>query len=282
MVDVEYDEERDVYVAGSLEFTEDDIVSYNSSDQPQLEDEYGEFYPGAGTLEPEPKNVCGATKCNALLKHWESRYNEERYCARAQLRDEPYCPTHLDRKEVDKLHMRCFETGAYLKSYENLMQYLPVHKKVLAVDIFESLIDESKYDFETVTESSELESPIGADEDVSVDIEIPIPTEHKARCQSLWYAALEFVKIQNINEKLFEDAHGVDEAVGEREQVVASGEDGPVYDRDEHHLNLPLSRIQSKYKDHLQFGGVNIDGDEIAVSVGTTSREFKEIEPPDE
>lgn len=283
-VEVTYDDEREVYIAGGMEFTEDEIVSYDSQDQPQIEDDAGkEYSPAAGNLAPIEETNIGAEPCNTTLDKWEERYGERRYCGKPALKGEPYCKTHINNKTLDKLHMESFETGAYLKSYEDLMEYLPVHKKVLAIDIYNSLIEDSRYNFDITREKTELESPIGVDEDITMEIDMPIPTEKRARCQSLWYAALELVKIQNINEQLFKDAAESGDTVTEREQVVASGEDGPVYDMDEHHLNLPLSRIQSKYKDHLKFGGVELDGDEIAVNVGGSSRrEFKEIEPPDD
>jgi len=279
-VEIEYDEDEEVYRANKVTFTEDDIVSYASSGKPQLRDETGkEYTPDAGADAPVETNNFGAEVCNAVLRFSEERYGEPRYCTRPKTNGEAYCHVHAGRKQLDKFHMEHFDTGAYTESYTTLLEYLDPHKKLLAVDMFDSLLDESTYDFETVYE----ETTLGSDKkgELQIDVRFPVAREHSARAQSLWYAALELVKIQNINEALFRDAQDED-AVGERTQVVATGEDGPVYDRGEHHLNLPLSRIQNKYKEHLKFGGVSIEGDELTINTSNTAREFKEIEPPDE
>lgn len=278
--DIYWDDEDEVYRCGLVEFTNEDIVNYNNGGT-LLEDDKGQYHPHGGSRFPIEENNFGADACNAVLNRSESRYNEPRYCTQAALRGESYCQIHIGRKNVDEYHMSHFNTGAYLDSYEKLLNYLSVEKQALAIDIFDSLIQESKYDFEQTYETSEITSPEKSSDDVAVELKVPVPTEHTARCQSLWYAALEFVKIQNIDEQLFKDALE-EEVVGEREKVVGTTDNGAIREREEHHLNLPLSRIQQKYKEHLKFGGVEIDGDEMNINMTTSDNRFKEITPPDE
>jgi hypothetical protein len=242
-------------------------------------DEHGEYDPDAGSPHPLDEDEVGYEPCNAVLRHTWSRYGERRYCAgmavgnfgdAANYEHPDFCKHHQSRASLMKRHEEDLKTGAHSKSHEHVFQYLPPHKQLLANDLYKSLVAESSYDFEA--ESVELEvdasdHDFGADADVIV-LDHPVPNDYEMRATALWFAALDFVQMESIKEEQFRVAfeedgpRGGDLAVGERVKVVSVTEDGRrIEDRDEHHLNLPLSRLQKDYERHLSFGGVEGDAD---------------------
>lgn len=157
---------------------------------------------------------------------------------------------------------------AFASSFETLFEYLDTHKKILAIEMFNSLIQESTYEYEP--EYIEKEFDVTEETSILPDVEtiemdFPVPTEHKVRAKSLWFAALNYVQMENIMEEQFRVAaketgpDGEPLSVGERTKVVSVTDEGRVIeDKDEHHLNLPLSRIQKDYERHLDVGGVEV------------------------
>lgn len=221
--------------------------------------------------------------CNAVLKYTWERYDEVRYCTglavgnfgdAANYEHDQFCKHHQGRKYLMDQQEENFKTGAFAKSYEHVFQYLEPHNQIMAVELLKSLMGESRYSFEPEDVVLEVDvSDSGMAEQDVLHVDFPIPTEKVVRGQALWYAALDFVKMQNISEEQFRvsaeetDMDGRSLAVGEKtfETETESGEVMEIVD--EHHLNLPLSRIQSDYEQHLKFGGVSIedDGDEGSV-----------------
>lgn len=247
-------------------------------------DEYGEYEEDCGSPHPvDPENY---DACNAVLKHTWSRYGERRYCTglaisnfggEANYEHPEFCKHHQQRKELMKQHEDNLKTGAHAKSHEHQFQHLPPHKKLMANDLYRSLISESSYDFDTEMvemEVSVADSDFAGPEIDTLVLDHPIPTDHEIRGKALWFAALDFIAIESIKQEQFrvaaEETHrGRDLAIGERTKIVTVTDDGrEVTDTDEHHLNLPLSRLQSDYSEHMEFGGVSSDTEDDAASVG--------------
>lgn len=173
-------------------------------------------------------------------------------------------------------HKKNFKTGAYVKSYTDMFGYMKPHKRVVTVNIFKSLMAESTYDFDTY----ELEYDIDVSNEDWVDadtvtVDFPVPREKVTRAKYLWIAALEFIKMEAIEEQIFKDAMERKEGMGAYEKVVGQREDGsPIMAVDEHHLNLPLSRIIKDHKDLLKLGGVNTDDATTDAVAETLAREW--------
>lgn len=239
-------------------------------------DEHGEYKPDAGSPHPVESDDVGYEPCNAVLKYTFERYGERRYCTGMAVSnfgdaanyDHPdFCKHHQARAALMKQHEDSFKTGAHSKSHKHLFQHLPPHKQLIANDLYKSLLGESSYDFETEETTIEIDvedSDFAPDADVLV-LDHPVPTEHEIRGKALWFAALDFITMENIREEQFrvaaEETHeGRSLAIGERVKTVTVTEDGrEIEDTDEHHLNLPLSRIQKDYEQHMKFGGVEYD-----------------------
>lgn len=217
--------------------------------------------------------------CGAVLDCSYERYGEKRYCEAMAVgnfdTDKEYendnlCKKHQGRNELMEQQEKNAKHLAFVKSYENIFQYLSAHKQLFAVETFKSLAEESKYEFEPETEYLEGDS---SDSDLfggdTFQMEFPVPTEHVSRAKALWFAALDYVRIENILEEQFRVAaeetgpDGEPLTVGERTTIVTVTENGQeIEDKDEHHLNLPLSRIQKDYERHLEVGGVSHDGED--------------------
>jgi hypothetical protein len=70
------------------------------------------------------------------------------------------------------------------------------------------------------------------------------------------------VQVQNMQEVVFEDG------MQTRTLTESADMEGQItdthYERQEHHLHLPLSRLAKDIKEHLQNGGVAVDDDDSA------------------
>lgn len=173
-----------------------------------------------------------------------------------------------------------FKTGAFTESYDSIFEYLPPHKKVMANELFRSLIAESTYDFSEKLIEKDVDTSEWEGMGDSVTLVHPVPQQHEIRCMALWFAALDFMVMQNIRQEQFKVAATEGTAVGEK-QFEREAESGQVYVViDEHHLNLALSRVQKDYKEHLKFGGVVIEDDSQKADV--SERDWViEIHPDD-
>lgn len=263
------------------------------------QDEHGEYDEDAGSPHPVDPDEVNYEPCNAVLRHTWSRYGERRYCsgmavsnfekhAETSYEHPQFCKHHQSRAELMKRHEDAFKTGAHAKSHEHIFQHMPPHKQIIANDLYKSLVAESTYDFEM--EEVELEIDVSRHDFAGPEVDVlvldhKVPTEHQMRAKALWFASLDFMTVQSIKEEQFrvsaeEDYEGRSLAVGERTTLI-SGENGPVEITDEHHLNLPLSRVQKDYERHLQFGGVEVESE---ASGGDMSvRDFVlEVEPDEE
>lgn len=260
-------------------------------------DEHGEYKPDAGSTHPVCSDDVNYTPCNAVLKYTFQRYGERRYCTgmavsnfgdAANYEHPQFCKHHQARAALMKQHEENFETGAYAKSHQHTFQYLPPHKQLMANDLYKSLLEESTYDFEREGKTLEIDV---SDEEFAPDADIlvldhPVPTEHEIRGKALWHAALDFITMESIKKEQFrvaaEETHkGRELAIGETVSVVTVTDDGQeITDTDEHHLNLPLSRITKHYKEHMKFGGVEYDTEDDQSAMG--QREWVAVVEPDE
>lgn len=252
-------------------------------------DEHGEFPLLAGSPYPVEKGSWNEFKekrikyhpCGRVLKFTLERYGEKRYCTGISSSPEDTCKHHKSRLNMDEQQKENFKTGAFTESYDAIFEYLPPHKQVMANELYRSLIEESTYDFGERLAEREIDTSEWEGLGDSVTILHPIPTDHEVRCMALWFAALDFMVMQNIRQEQFKVAAQEGLAVGEKE-FERESEAGQVYTVvDEHHLNLPLSRVQKDYAHHLKFGGVVVEDE--AQKAEMTEREWViEIRPDEE
>lgn len=266
-------------------------------------DEHGEYNENAGSpapLEkgdehPESGKEIKYHPCNAVLKFTMERYGETRYCTGMSVKNfrkrddtpdpsyehDQFCKHHQSRKDLQQANREHMKMGAFAKSYEHTFQYLDPHKQIVTIDLFESLLKESTFDFDSEYIVEEID-PISDGGD-KIRVQCPIPSKRTSRAQAIWYAALDFVKMQNINEEQFRIAAKENLAVGEKEfeKETESGQVMTIVD--EHHLNLPLSRIQKDYERHMKFGGVSTEpGEETDVSIDDRTWVLEVDEPKPE
>lgn len=259
------------------------------------QDEHGEYDTDAGSPHPVDPDNFNYEPCNAVLKFTWDRYGERRYCtamAESNFGGEGntsrFCKHHKSREALMEQRAENFTTGAWSKSHSHTFQHLAPHEKILANDMYKSLLTESTYDFDT--EMTELrvdveDTEFAPDADTLV-LEHPVPTEHRIRGKALWHASLDFLTMESIREEQFriaaqETHEGRDLAVGEAVGVVAVTDDGEeITDTEEHHLNLPLSRISKHYAEHLEFGGVTVDQSDDSGMM--SARDWVAVIEPDE
>jgi len=263
---------------------------YDSSDEAWWgSDSCGEFRLRGGSPTPVTKDDVGYYVCSAVMKHTYKRYGVRRFCTAPSRRqfnhDSDVCKHHQNRESEGFMGQQKerLVTGAHAQSRENIFRFAETHKQIIAIDLYESLVSESTIDFEPETRDVEIDASDAdwIDED-SVTVEQSVPTNKSMRAKALWFAALDFVTMESIRKEQFREAFQNPDvnAVGETYTVVASGENGPVYDTDEHHLNLPLSRLQKDYEKHLEVGGVNTSPSDEATGPTLTEREYVlEVEP---
>lgn len=258
-----------------------------------FEDEYGQYQSDAGSKTPVEPDDVPYTPCNAVLKHTWSRYGERRFCsamAESNFKDDgsQFCKHHKSREALMAQRAENYKTGAHTKSHQHQFQQLEPHKQIIANDLYQSLIKESEYDFDTETVELTLdvsETDFAGPEVDELVMEHPVPQSHEMRCKALWFAALDFMAMESIKQEQFrvaaeEEFEGRSLAIGERKTIVTTDDEAHEV-VEEHHLNLPLSRIQSNYDEHLTFGGVSADSD-ANEGAGVGQREWVVSIEPDE
>jgi hypothetical protein len=173
-------------------------------------------------------------------------------------------------------------TQAWVENYRRIINQMPAHKKLSAIRLFKSFRKLSVHDFGGDEKEIDIntERVDWTDED-NVTVTIPVPDEKRsAQENALFMAACDFVRMQNINEALFEDAFQADDdaRMGEKEipltsdgELVTDDSGNPETRTEEHHLNLVQSRISKDFESYLEFGGVL---DEKDVDVTVDSRNF--------
>lgn len=234
-------------------------------------------------------------RCNALLRRWNERYDEPRYCTRVPEKyfncegNSDFCKKH---KGIDGLMQRAsdiMDHGMFTKSFVHYFDKADPFEKVLIIGLFESLIDESIYDFEEEIDSLTLdfseseydvdEVGINTDEDGEAVIGFPQPTNRSIRALALLEASVDEVKMLKANSDIL-DANMRTESVS----VSATTEDGRIGETleeyNEHYLNLPYSRLVKDHKENLKRGGVDIEGVEAEEGVEAVKRTFSDKDLP--
>lgn len=226
--------------------------------EPWGKDEHGEFRVNAGSTSYTEG------RCNATLKFTMERYGEVRYCTgypRSHFSKDgsgsDRCKHHQAHDELMKYNKENFETGAFVESFDNFFSYLDAHERIMAIALFKDLLGESHYDFDLTESTIELDMDDAEwYEDDDLELSFPVAQRHIYPAKALWFAALQFIKAENIDLKIWKDAYNTQYAAGERRKIAGSGMEGPYYDTDEHHLNLTLNRLFTNQASLLKQGGV--------------------------
>jgi hypothetical protein len=249
-------------VPDDVELFEDDGDVYGRKDGCEFR-----LNPMAGASEPpQDERLCGVP-----LRDYEARYGEIRYCTAMKVGNFPnpnyehdeYCRNHQGRHQLMERAHELFEHGYFATNYVNFAEKLDAAKFLFAVEMVGGLFEMSRHEFDIVREQRVIDT---SDSDLiqedAVAVELPIPQEDTLSFQAneLWMAALDEVKVQNMQEVVFTS--------GMSQKTLADSADmeGQItdtkYESTEHHLHLPISRLTKDIKEHLQNGGVAIDGDE--------------------
>lgn len=163
------------------------------------------------------------------------------------------------------------DTGLHTKSIFHFLDKLSPLKTALAFGKFDDLLAESIYDFEiedtmlvsvdfTDSDAKYLVAEY-LDEDDNLNIDVPITTAKRDQATSLLLAAMDAIKMLNIQAKLAE-ADMEMETTADSEYIFGEDGDGhwvELTEKTEHHLNLPYSRLVRDRTELLQYGGVGIE-----------------------
>lgn len=224
-------------------------------------------------------------RCNAVLDNWEKRYGEPRYCMRLPRKafdcDDPsdFCHVHRGHEQLMERAKELFTHGLFSKSIKHVFEYLTPWQQLSVLGWYDSYVEESHYDFDETYEEHSIDFS-EYDDDLPLEIEsmlddgtlsifVPIPQSHENRAYALYRAAVMDMKSGLAERAILSMQDG--ERAMERETVVSVTDDGQkITDLEEHHLNLPLSRLDKDRKELLAFGGVSVDGDgaDVNVNVG--------------
>jgi hypothetical protein len=207
-------------------------------------------------------------RCGTPIKDYERRYGEIRYCTQmpeSTFVDDgsDYCRMHKSMDALMKQAHELFKHGYFASNYVNFAQKISGEKFLFAIEMFDGLVEQSRHDFEIKYDGRAIdmsESKFIAED--SVNVELPFPTNNlfKFQAQELWYASLASVMQQNMHETVFEE--------GVSQETIAQSADmeGKItdvkYEKQEHHLHLPISRVSKDIKEHLKNGGVSIKDDD--------------------
>jgi len=223
-------------------------------------------------------------RCGALLTAWEDRYGEPRYCTgmpeSTYVEDgSSFCRHHTERESLMERASDAFSHGIYAKTIRHVFDKLSAWQKLVVLAFYDSYMQESRYDFQEALhdytidfggfdEELPLEVAAQLDADETLSIGVPVPTERVIRGFALYRAALKDMSASLAERETLPDE---DTAAMERETVVSVTDDGrKITDVAEHHLNMPISRVDNDREDLLRFGGVAVDGDEdVSVNVET-------------
>jgi hypothetical protein len=257
-----------------------DVLGNDKSDQ-KYDSNYRQYNPYSGSLTPSED------RCNALLTNYDERYGEKRYCMQkphmADGRpDNPFCRFHRERKFTMARAKDMLKHGLYSQTIAHVYENITPFKRVLALGLYDSLVDDSTFDFEMELRShtidfsdSDRDLPIEMEaelEDGVLPVDVPTPTVKVHRAIALWHAAVDEIKKLNINEILFEDG------MIQETTIEIDGQEKTI--SDEHSLHLSYSRLSGDTADHLEYGGVTVD-EEDDVSVNIESQDLVLEADPD-
>jgi len=265
----------------------------------EFEDEYGEYDADAGMKEPEEG------RCNALLKNWQARYGEKRYCGHTPEGFPPYNATNFNLeeakeagtckrhkyKEVYRMQAKEFyQHGGYTKNRELLYDKVDPWNQIVMHALHQSLMEDSVHEFAPDFKErsfdfskSDYEIPDDAptDEENNVVLEVAYPTENIDRGKVLWAAAVDGVKAENVNAQITEDMMERT-TYADSEYNHETGEWNKLEEKAEHHLNIAYSRLITDREKLLSYGGV-VTGTKADIEENTqVIEDFQLVEPDPE
>lgn len=261
-----------------------DVELFERADGIYGRDDHGEFKiePMRGTAEPRDD------RCGAVCKYTMERYGQTRYCGGMPestfVEDgSQFCKHHKSRESLMERAQELFKHGYFAQNYINFASKLDATKFLFAVEIVSGLFEISTYDFEVIEETRPVETEDSEiiEEDV-VEITLPIPqnTNRSFHANELWTAALKEVMTQNMQEAVFEE--------GMSSETISQTADmeGKITDTKtesvEHHLHLPISRLASDIKKHLENGGVDTDDEDGSVVTLQRNDYTMEVSPDED
>jgi hypothetical protein len=246
------------------------------------------YNPFTGNIEPIEREKYGA--CNAPVDKWRLRYPEVRFCGKIANtyndlqngNDHTYCSLHRNRKHMSvPTAEEQIQTGMFVNSVDHLYEQLDPWKKLVGWGTFESLMGQSTYEFAPEYEQRTLDfsdqpfQPDGCDEDGQLDVKFGYPTSHPQSALYLYVAAMQTVQMISVQPRIMAETvreDGTEEGMMEVKSVDKAQLTAPPSEHDsspqefktietwnEHHLNLPMSRLISDQPDLLEMGGVEID-----------------------
>lgn len=258
-----------------LFFTPDDLYNDGRLSCPVYATNYKPF---GGNLAPlESREGSGMPLCNAPLSNWRKRYPEIRYCGGTVNKvEKPYCYVHRGREDLMETAEEKLQTGVGVQSIDRFYRNVGPWKRLLAWGTFESLMGESTYNFGIEYEPKTFdfsECDEAPEEDGELTVKCGYPTQYTDAAVSLFVAAMKTVQMIAVQPKIVA-ANDEDEGVMERRVVQNAQLTAPPSEHDaspqefatlegweEHHLNLPLSRIIRDRPKLLERGGIDTSVD---------------------
>lgn len=241
----------------------------------RLSDHNGRDYnPFTGNLVPTPTSKNGSEKCNVPVSGYRERYPNARYCSAGVVKGSDACKAHQHRRNMAKTAEEHLQTGFFSSSIDHLFANLDPMKKMFAWGTFESLMGMSNYEFAPEYRTRQLDfsnsdiQPDHINDDGTLDVDFAYPTQYLHPALALYQAACQEMKILSVQPLLMKE----DEKSGPMErhtvqqaQLTSPTESDPsqhfekIEGLEEHHLNLPLSRVIKDQKRLLKLGGVEVD-----------------------
>jgi len=274
-----YPKPPEQWVAGDLA----DSITESDVEADRWVDSNGHVYdPETGSRSPQ------GGRCNAVVTNYAERYGERRYCGQLPKSkfdddvDHEFCTHHEDRAAARTSAEEMLQHGAASKSRDHTYRGLEPWDKLLVHGLHESLLGESTKEFAPAHEVKEFDFSDAAVKPARGHVEGDIyrftvahATEQIDREMALWAAAVDGVKMLNVNAEIAEDAMSVETV--EQAQLTSPTDSDPTQEfrtiegMEEHPLNLAYSRLARDRKELLQYGGVPVDGatsDDSAVVEG--------------
>jgi hypothetical protein len=262
----------------------DDVELFERGDEVWGRDEHGEFRLDPMTGSEEPQDG----RCGAVVKFTMERYGETRYCTGMPestfvTDGSDFCKHHKSHEALMERAHELFKHGYFATNYTNFVEKLDTAKFLFAVEMVGGLFEMSRHDFDVEHELRDIDaSDSELIEEDEITIALPIPTKEMLSLQAneLWTAALKQVMTQNMQEVVFEDG------VSQKTIAQTADMEGQItdvkYERDEHHLHLPISRLAKDIKEHLTNGGVELQEDESGVVTFQKNDYTLSVEPDEE
>ncbi len=220
-------------------------------------------------------------RCGAPLSAWSDRYGEVRYCTalpESTFVDDgsDYCRNHKQREGLMKRASELLEYGLYSTVITNVFEQLAGWQKVLVLGFYDSYLQESTIDFDEQIVGYDVtldgdewsmpidvpESTVDSDDDGNdvVEVGLPVPSKHGVRAYALYRAAIKDVQVTLAETAVMPDDEDGTTALETSTLVESDGEFRTTFE--EHHLNLPIDRVDRSRSELLEFGGVPIESDD--------------------